>query len=334
MKALQVTQPGSFQTVQVPNLDINLNGPNYLIVKTSYAMMCGSDIPFFCGRKPNLPYPLRPGFPAHECVGEVIQSTSRDFEPGDWVVAMPEDSLGLAEYFLAPVEKAVLLSDSISGQAASCLIQPLSTVINGVDRLGDITGSTITIIGLGSIGLLFCWLLKKRGASRVVGIDPIPFRCKTAIEYGVDQTFTCTGSDFVENILGTQTTLPDICVEAAGHQMQTINDCIQIVKPNGSVLAFGVPDQDIYSIDYEVFFRKNATLLAVVTPKWDEYFQKAQDLLLDHRDELARLITHTFPVNNAEVAFKTYADHSGGIIKGIIDFSHWTNSNGFKKKEN
>lgn len=113
MKALQVAQPGSFSLVQVPNSVLDPHKRTNILVHTKWVSMCGSDIPFFFGRKPNLSYPLRSGFPAHECVGQVIRSTSDAFRPGDWVLSMPEESRGLAEYFIAQAEKAVHLSEDL-----------------------------------------------------------------------------------------------------------------------------------------------------------------------------------------------------------------------------
>ena len=61
---------------------------------------------------------------------------------------------------------------------------------------------------------------------------------------------------------------PDICIEAVGHQTETLNDCFELVRKRGTVVAFGVPDQPVYAVEFETFFRKNAHLIAVVTPEW------------------------------------------------------------------
>ena len=62
--------------------------------------------------------------------------------------------------------------------------------------------------------------------------------------------------------------------------MDTLNDCLALVRQQGTVLAFGVPDQPVYAIEYETFFRKNAHLMACVTPNWSEYLAKARDVFL------------------------------------------------------
>lgn len=190
MRALQVVQPRSFVPVQASVPHTSSSNPDRLLIQTNWVSMCGSDIPFFTGSKRFTPYPLAPGAPIHECVGQVVESTSDLFQPGDRVVAIPEGDQGLAEFFVTQAAKAVRLPPDLVRYDTSCLIQPLSTVMNAVDRLGDIEGRSIAVVGLGSIGLFFCWLLKRRGAERIVGIDPSVHRCRVAEGLGATRTFS------------------------------------------------------------------------------------------------------------------------------------------------
>jgi len=287
--------------------------------------MCGSDIPFFTGGKRLRTYPLAPGAPIHECTGEVVESTSGLFQPGDQVLAIPEGDQGLAEFFVAQESKAVRLPPELSGQDASCLIQPLSTVVNAVDRLGDVGGQSVAVVGLGCLGLLFCWLLKKRGAGKIMGIDPCAHRCQAAEKLGATRTFSRRSIEILHAIRqqASEWEPPDICIEVVGHQMDTINDCLELVRKEGTVVAFGVPDQPVYAIEYETFFRKNARLTAVVTPAWSRYLREARDLFLAYQEDLAVLISHRFPVQDAEKAFTLYERREDGMIKALLDTTSW-----------
>ena len=127
-----------------------------------------------------------------------------------------------------------------------------------VDQLGDIHGKSIAVIGLGSIGLFFCWLLKKRGAGQILGIDPNPYRCQIAEKLGASKSTPMRSIEVVHasQMRPDQWQTIDICIEAVGHQTETINDCIALVKKQGTVLSFGVPDQLVYPIEYETFFQE------------------------------------------------------------------------------
>jgi len=325
MKALQVVRPRSFEQVQVPVPALEPGRTDHILIQASWVSMCGSDIPFFTGNKRHKSYPLPVGAPIHECVGQVINSTSDLFQPGDQVIAIPESDQGLAEYFRAQATKAARLPVDLNNDGAICLIQPLSTVINAMDRLGNVAGKSVAVVGLGSIGLFFCWLLKKSGAARILGIDPSVQRCHVAEKLGADKVYPTRSIEVVH--AARQDPLfwdpPEICIEAVGHQMETLNDCLELVRKQGTVLAFGVPDQYIYAIEYETFFRKNAHLLAVVTPEWSTYLAKARDVFLSCQEELESLVTHRLPIREAEKAFTLYEQHTDGILKALLDMSGW-----------
>jgi len=325
MKALQVVRPRVFETVQVPVPQVSSEGNDNILVRTAWGALCGSDIPFFTGNKQFRTYPLLPGAPIHECVGEVVESTSEQFRPGDRVLAIPDENKGLAEFFLARSSKTVVLPDNIADFGAACLIQPLSTVMNAIDRLGNICGKSIAIVGLGSMGLLLCWYALRKGAVSVVGVDPCRNRCRIAGELGVTRTINRRSIEVVHAArqFPEEWIPPDICIEAVGHQTATINDCLELVCKYGTVVAFGVPDQTVYALEYEVFFRKNALLMATVTPDWTDYLVRARDLYLDNIEALSPLATPRMPVLEAEKAFQMYEQHEADVVKTVLDVRNW-----------
>lgn len=325
MKALQVVKPRFFEQVQVPVPELLKEDTDRILVQPEWVSMCGSDIPFFTGRKRNRTYPLPAGAPIHECVGRVVESTSSLFHPGERVIAIPEGDQGLAEFFAAQAAKAAKLPNDLDDQGTSCLIQPLSTVLNAIDRLGDIQGKSIAVTGLGSIGLFFCWMLKNRGAARIVGIDPSMHRCQLAEKLGAARVYPAHSLEVLQDARRNpaEWDSPDICIEAVGHQMDTLNDCLELVRKQGTVLAFGVPDHPVYAIEYETFFRKNAHLLAAVTPRWSDYLAKARDIFLSARAELETFVTHRLPIRDAHRAFTLYEQHEEGILKALLDMSAW-----------
>lgn len=325
MKALQVTAPRTFAAVETPIPRLPESDPERILVRTAWVSLCGSDTPYFTGSKRFKPFPPPVAAPIHECVGEVMESRSSLFRPGDRVVAIPDGDQGLAEFLVAQAAKATRLPPDLANWETCCLIQPLSTVMNAADRLGDAAGRSVAIIGLGSIGLLFCWLLKRRGAGEIVGIDPSAHRCRMAENLGAARTFPLRSIEVVHAARRAPDAWapPDICIEAVGHQMDTLNDCIELVRQRGTILAFGVPDHNVYAVEFERFFRKNAHLIAVVTPEWSEYLRQARDLYLARRAELDIFFTHRFPIGNAGQAFRMYERHEDGIIKALIDASRW-----------
>jgi L-iditol 2-dehydrogenase len=325
MQALQAVRPRSFDGITIPVPQLPPGGGDRVLIRTAWVSLCGSDIPFFTGNKRFQSYPLAPGAPIHECTGEVVESASELYKPGDLVIAIPDGNQGLAEYFIAQASRTVKLHDAVEDLGAACIIQPLSTAANALDRLGDLTGKSIAVVGLGSMGLLLCWLAVKRGAAKVIGIDRLENRCRFAESLGAAETI-CRGAIEVVHdarMRPESWIAPDICIEAVGHQMDTLNDCLELSKKRGTVLAFGVPDQPVYALEYEVFFRKNATLIASVTPEWKTYLSQAQDLFIENQKELSRFVSHRLPIHEAPRAFEMYERRQEGVIKVVLDASAW-----------
>jgi threonine dehydrogenase-like Zn-dependent dehydrogenase len=321
MKALQLLRPREFQAVEVARPEI---GSDQILVRLEGAVLCGSDIPKFTGMWPGLQCPLPPGMPIHECVGVVMESQSPRLQVGDRVVAVPRGDQGLAEYYAADGIKAIVIPESLVHSEASLLIQPLSTVVYALDRLGDVTGRNVVVVGLGPIGLLATWLLCQHGA-RVVGVDPIASRCKAARRLGAAWTYALHSERLLSAICqGEEWTPADIVVEAVGQQTRTINDCLYLVKRCGQVLALGVPLEPIYPFEYTKFFRQNVDLIASVTPSDETYMMRAAELVGRHEPELAFLITHRFTPDQAAEAFTLYEtrtrDHP---LKVLIDGTSW-----------
>lgn len=325
MQALQLTQPRCFTLVQVPIPVVQGGRPGKLLVRLKWALVCASDIPRFAGTQRSLEYPLAPGRSIHECVGEVVESTSDSISVGETVVAIPDDYRGLAEFFTATDSASTPLPPDLVDCDASTLVQPLATVIYGVDRLGGLHDRSVAVIGLGPIGLMFCWLLAKRGTGKVIGIDPIPWRCDLARRLGAAKTYAQPSLELIHatRVGHSDWEAPDICVEAVGHQTATINDCLELVRDDGTVLAFGVVDDAVYPFEYELFYRKNLHMQAAVAPDWAHYLPAARDLFSRHRKELEVIVTHRFPIRQAEEAYTLYERRQSGVAKVLLDATRW-----------
>jgi threonine dehydrogenase-like Zn-dependent dehydrogenase len=321
MRALQLLKPRLFQTVDIACPEI---GDDQILVRLEGAVLCGSDIPKFTGMWRGLQYPLPPGMPIHECVGIVTESRSSRFQVGDPVVAVPRGDQGLAEYYVADAIKAIVIPKELVQSKARLLIQPLSTVVYALDRLGDVTGRNAVVVGLGPIGLLVTWLLHQRGA-RVVGVDPIGWRCEVAQRLGAERTYELHSERLLSLIADDDTwEAPDISVEAVGQQTRTINDCLHLVRQRGQVLALGVPLEPVYPIDYTRFFRGNLDLIASVTPPDETYMIRAAELIAGHEQELAPLISHRCTPEKAAEAFALYETRGADRpLKVLIDGTRW-----------
>lgn len=297
--------PGRLKRVQAPVPAVTAGR---VLVRLQAGGICGSDLPTFRGRpNPFLDFYGSPGFPLHEVVGEVVDG---DLPKGTRVVGWAERHLGLAEYFVARVDEVLEIDDALSATDAT-VIQPLCTVLHALDRLGDVAGRHVAVLGQGPIGILFSHALHARGA-RVTGVDRVDRR---GLNFGVDEVVWGDAADWA----ATQTDGPEIVIEAIGHQAGTFEAAVEAVAPGGVVLAFGVPDETHYAFGFARFFRRNLTLIGGVTTDRRRALAAARDYLREHPDLLAPYVTDVFAVEQAQAAFECAIAPAPGRLKVVLD---------------
>ena len=315
MWAHRLIAPGQFETVEAD--EPGEPRPGRVVVRFEAGGICGSDLPSFLGVRDLLVGAShgKPGYPLHELVGEVEASAADDLPVGTRVVGWAVGHLGLAEKFVARADQVAVLDDEFSPVQAT-VIQPLCTVLYAVRRLGDVRGARVAVIGQGSIGMLFSYVLKAAGAGHVTGVDPIDRR-DAADAFGVDTMEWSTSSQWAAS-LGDDAR-PDIVVEAVGHQAATLEHAVEAVAHGGTVLAFGVPDETHYAFPFARFFRKDATLLAGITQDRRRSLATARDYLVEHREMLDAYITDVIPVADAQAAFELAVKPTAGRLKVVLE---------------
>jgi L-iditol 2-dehydrogenase len=314
MWAHKLIAPGQLEAVEAE--EPGEPRPGRVVARFEAGGICGSDLPSFLGVRDLLVGAShgKPGYPMHELVGEVEASAADDLPVGTRVVGWAEGHLGLAEKFTARADWVAALDDELPAVQAT-VIQPLCTVLYAVRRLGDVRGARVAVIGQGSIGMLFSYVLKTAGAAQVTGVDPIDRR-DAAEAFGVD-TMEWSSSSAWAASLGDDAR-PDIVVEAVGHQPATLEHAVEAVAQGGTVLAFGVPDETHYAFPFARFFRKDATLLAGITRDRRQSLAIARDYLVEHREMLDAYITDVFPIAEAQAAFELAVKPTAGRLKVVL----------------
>jgi threonine dehydrogenase-like Zn-dependent dehydrogenase len=305
MWAYAITAPGRLERVEAP---VPVPGPDRVLVRLLAGGICGSDVPSFVGRRNTfVDHYGRAGYPLHEVVGAVVSGA---LPAGTRVVGWAEHHLGLAEYFVARVDAITTVRGDFSDVEAT-VVQPLSTVLHQLDRIPDVAGKRAAVIGQGSIGLLFSHALKARGAAHVTGVDRVDRR-DVAGAFGVDES---VWNDAAAWAGGAEA---DIVVEAVGHHAGPLEAAVEALAPNGTVLAFGVPDDSHYAFPFRLFFRKHATLIAGAAIDRAQALARAHDHLLEHRELLSAYITDVVGVHDAQAAFETAVSPVAGRLKIVL----------------
>jgi threonine dehydrogenase-like Zn-dependent dehydrogenase len=151
--------------------------------------------PMFPGAQ--LDYPLVPGHPGHEAMGEVVSvgTDVRSFSPGMHVAAWRDPGnrrMGCyAQYAALRDEDLIRVDKSLRAEEIASL--ELAMCVQGsFDRLrqcGSIEGKKLAIGGLGPSGLVAVQLARAYGAKTLIGLDPLVQRRRLATELGADEVW-------------------------------------------------------------------------------------------------------------------------------------------------
>jgi threonine dehydrogenase-like Zn-dependent dehydrogenase len=319
MKAVQVVARGSAIFVETPKPAVQ---PGHVLVRTRRLSLCGSDIRML-HHAPEDAYPFPPGTTGHEMVGIVaeIDAPESELRPGDAVLALAPGHRAMAEYYLAPMEHVIPLP---VGEPIEHLLQAqqLGTVLFACQRLPNVIGKTVCVIGQGSAGLFFNFQLRRMGARRVISLDLEAFRLERARAFGATHTVhnaTVNPSDAVCQINDGE--LADIVVEAAG-EVSAINLATELVRHGGEILYFGYPRGQFIPFNFDTLFHKCCraqTIVGASIEKDQASTRIALDLIVGGQIDVSSLITHRIPFAHVIDAYELHRTHGDGCLKIVIE---------------
>lgn len=288
------------------------------MVRLEAGGVCGSDVPkFVAGSATTTRDRDVDGFPLHEVCGVVVASATPGIEAGDRVVGHCPGSTGLRELLCLPADHVARLPPGVTAREG-VVVQPLAAVLAACRRLPDPADRMALVIGQGPIGLLFVHILSHLGAI-VDAVDPVD-HSELAHAFGARRVAVAKAED---RGAGGPVSGYDVCVEAAGHQQDTLVAAIDALAPRGTIYAFGVPHEGSYRLPFRSLFDKAGTILTGVTQNWQTALAEGAEYLRRHPDLLGPpghpLITHAVPLAGAQQAYELSARTDPTRRKVIID---------------
>jgi L-iditol 2-dehydrogenase len=308
-----------------------------ILVRTAYTSICGSDLHSVYGGAP--PPAVPAGYPGHESVGEVVESRCPGFEPGDRVLTVPHfvDGRCMAEYQALPGSFCIRLSDK-APLSHLLMAQQLGTVIYALRRHPlDLIGQDVAVIGQGSAGAFFTFLLKRAGARSVMVSDKSPARLAYSRHLGADLTVLADsgladsgladgadGAEFRAAVLeATGGRGAGLVVEAVGSR-ETFPLSVELAADSATVLWFGLPEGTAaYPFSFPEFFVRRLTAYAISGTQGEpglESFRYAVQLIADGAIDVAPLLSHMLPIDRVEEAFHMAHDRTDGALKVSIEY--------------
>jgi L-iditol 2-dehydrogenase len=321
MLAMQALAQGDVRLTEVP---VPTPSDGQALVKMELASICGSDLHIVDYGWLVEEYPLRPGYPGHEGIGTVVDANGTELNDGDRVLVTPAiwDSLCFAEYQALGTNFLTVLPDASDQQPDHLLMaQQLGTVIFAAKRLPNLLGQTCVVMGQGSAGLFWNYVLKHLGADRVIAIEPVAHRLAVGAGFGSDERIGETFAAATRRVLDLTGEGADVVVEAIG-TTETHGQALELVRPDGQIVWFGVPKgPDPIPFDFDTFFRKRIAAYSPLGAQ-DELelssFRQALKWIDDGLIDMSEVVTHSFPLSRVDEAFQAARGREDGAVKIVI----------------
>ena len=318
MKAGIVVDREKIAIIEADEPDLSQYPEGAIKVKTELSAICGSDIPKFSLQEAD--YPGRLGTSIHEAIGTITQSNSARFNVGDRVLALPREIGGCSEFFVSHEDVTIPLVDFHS-QEQILMSQPLGTVIWAVRKLGSVIDKDIVIFGAGPIGQLASHTVSNLGARTLTVVDVVDFRLEVARKMRATATINASKEDVIEKVEQiTDGRMADVAFEMVGHNTDTINTCLDVVKRLGTVLCFGVPDEEVYPIHYPKIIRKNLSVIGSIGPQAQADFPLAMRWIAEGRVDVSPIITQRMPFTEVQKGFEMFINERDKAIKVVLEY--------------
>jgi L-iditol 2-dehydrogenase len=293
-----------------------------ILVRTAYASICGSDLHVVLLDAPPEPGPA--GYPGHESVGEVVESRCPGFAPGDCVLTVPHAIAGrcLAEFQALP-GSACLRLPATAPLSHLLMAQQLGTVVYALRcHPLDLVGRDAAVIGQGSAGAFFTFLLRRAGAARVLVSDKSPARLAYSRQLGAD--LAVDAADFRSAVLeATGGQGAGLVVEAVGSR-ETFPLSLELAAAGATVVWFGLPEgAGDYPFSFNEFFRRRLTAYSTFGAQGEpglESFRYAVRMIADGAIDVAPLLSHMLPIEEVGEAFRIAHDRTDNALKVSIKF--------------
>ncbi len=299
------------------------------LVKLTVSAICGSELHSYRSPKGS-----NGRISGHEMVGEVIDTNqTRHLKVGDRVALQIMVGCGWCSYCVrGDYEHCAVMSYLMGGHAEliaapeiCCMPLPddinwelgvllggdtIGTTYRTLKRLGVTAFDTVAVLGCGPIGLGMLVLLRFLGA-RVIAADISPYRRELAQKLGAWRVVNPSEGDLVASIMDmTDGHGTDVSLDCSPSQA-TLTAALNCVRKFGKVAFVGEKGDSVFHPSNH-FIRKEITAIGSWYYNPSDYY----GILELHRRGLKvdDVVTHRFPLAQANEAFATFASGESGKV--------------------
>lgn len=333
---LEAPQQIVYKPIPVPQVDAG-----WVLLQVSAVSICGSDVLRVWGHHARvLPIVL-----GHECAGTLVavgagvdsDLIGRRFaviplipnfdspisalgfyssSPGYSFIGSRING-GFAEYVAVPLGNIIALPDDVPMEIGA-LLEPCTVGHHALNRGGGIGGKSVTVFGVGAIGLLTIQVARALGARQIIAVDLFDHHLEAAAHFGAHVTLNPRQTDIVQSIMDITEYGADMSVEVAGVPT-TMMQAVLSTRAGGDVVLVGnQPVDKQISLDMiEQFMRRQLNMhgswMSYSAPFPGSEWRSVLNMMETNRLSLDEMITHRISLDQLPAMFEQ-------IRQGTLDY--------------
>lgn len=336
MKSICVFGPGRVRVIDKPS---PVRAPGEALLRVKYSGICGSDLQLLTGHQPFATYPRVPG---HEFCAEVVEIEDSVDGPrvGSLVVGVPyfncktcypcrrglvnccvnNQTMGVHrdgsfdEYITMPVEYLYSAQGVMPEQAA--MVEPFSIGYHAINRVEQIDGQNVLVLGAGAIGLFTSISANLKGA-RVYVADVLPERLEVARVLGAAGAFDLRMTTIDEVVArATGGDGFDLVAEATGVPSSFVN-AIEAVTHGGSIVLIGNGSRET-TFNHSILIKKEAKVYGARNSL--QAFPDILQLLRDNIVNIAPILTGIKAAAEGDHVMEALQENPASHLKVLLKF--------------
>ena len=315
-------------------------GPGEALLKVLYGGICGSDLGTYKGTFVYAAYPRVPG---HELAVEVVEAPEGSgLKPGVLATVNPYFNCGVcypcrtgrvnccvknetmgaqrdggfANYITMPIER-IYPGDKLTAKDLA-LVEPFCISHHGVKRAAIRPGEKVLVVGAGTIGVL-AMLSALHFGGEVYVADVAPAKLEHAKKLGAAGTFVNISPEALAEWTAAITNGDGfaVTVEAVGLPA-TFLDCINSTAFSGRMVQIGVSKKTV-DFDFTLLQKKELAVYGSRNAVKAD-FMEVMDIMRGSGFSADNVVTDVYPLPQAAIAFKEFAEKGGEKLKVLVDF--------------
>lgn len=335
--------------VRVEEVPVPTAGAEQVLVEVEWCGICGTDLEEYRDGPVNIPLeehsltgqkaPITLG---HEIVGKVVESTRDGSGPPEGARVIPDVVLGcgdcwwcrrhqeglcergavvglhadggLAKYVAVTGETCVPVPPDLEADVAA-LAEPTSVAVRALRKVPAPIGSSLLVIGAGTIGLLVVQVARESGMSNIIVTDPNPKRLELALALGADFAFEPDG---IEECLleATAGIGPDVVIECSGVP-GLAKQAIHLARRGGVAVLVGLHGkEEPFDLLDTVLGEKH--IIGSAAHLWDEDVASAVNLLSRGKVRGRPLLTTHISLEEVVEGFSILEASSPEVLKILV----------------